>query len=240
MNTLSQSPIPRYIQLATMFRRKIETGQWKFGEQIPTVDVLAAESGVARATLRQALGILEQERMIERLRAKGTFVRWQPKDQMWLTMETNFAGLLRARDGAEIEILSDISDQIPASFPHVVGEPAAGYRHLRRRHSRDGEAFLLAEVFIDERLRGRISEDDIRSKTALKLVADVPGVEITDARQTLTIGSADIETAEYLGLPLNAPVAFVQRTAVDRDGYVVLVADGIYRGDLVRLDMKLR
>lgn len=240
MNTLNQSPIPRYIQLATMFRRKIETGQWKSGEQIPTVDTLAAETGVARATLRQALGILEQEQMIERLRAKGTFVRWQPKDQMWLTMETNFAGLLRARDGATIEVLSDSAEQMPARFPHAIGEPAAGYRQLRRRHSRDGEAFLLAEVFIDERLRGRISEEDIRSKTALKLVADVPGIEITDARQTLTIGGADIETARQLGLPLNAPVAFVSRTAVDRDGFVVLVADGIYRGDLVRLDMKLR
>ena len=90
MNTLSQSPIPRYIQLATMFRRRIETGQWKVGEQIPTVDTLAVEMGVARATLRQALGLLEQEQMIERLRAKGTFVRSQPKEQIWLTMETIF------------------------------------------------------------------------------------------------------------------------------------------------------
>lgn len=240
MSTLSQSPVPRYIQLATVFRRRIETGQWKVGEQIPTVDVLAAETGVARATLRQALGILEQEQLIERMRAKGTFVKSKPRDQLWLAMETNFAGLLRARDGAKIEILSDEPGQTPPSFPHQIGEPAASYRHLRRRHLRDGQAFLLADVYIDERLMGRISEADIRSKTALKLVADVPGVDITDAQQTLTIGGADFETAEYLGLPLNAPVALVQRTAVDRDGFIVLVADGIYRGDLVRLDIKLR
>jgi len=240
MDRLSQSPIPRYIQLATMFRRRIETGQWKVGEQIPTVDVLAAETGVARATLRQALGMLEQEQMIERLRAKGTFVRRRPRDQMWLTMETNFAGLLRAREGATIAILSDQSGQMPVRFPHSIGTPAASYRRLRRLHSRDGAAFLLADVYVDERLMDRVTENDIKTKTALKLVADLPGMEITDAQQTLTIGSADIETAERLQLPLNAPVAYVQRSAVDRDGFVVLVADGIYRGDLVRLDMKLR
>jgi len=37
-----------------------------------------------------------------------------------------------------------------------------------------------------------------------------------------------------------APVAFIQRTAVDGEGYIVLIADGIYRGDLVRVDIKLR
>ncbi|MBR1147283.1 GntR family transcriptional regulator [Bradyrhizobium sp. AUGA SZCCT0431] len=240
MSTLSQSAVPRYIQLATLFRRNIETGRWKVGEQIPTVDELASEVGVARATLRQALGILESEQLIERFRAKGTFVRRQPKDHLWCTMETNFAGLLRAREGATIEVLSAADGQLPMIVPHGIGELAPSYKRLQRRHSRDGEAFLLADVFIDERLVPRIPPEAFTSKTALKLVADVPGLVIKDAQQTLTIGGADLETAELLGVPLNAPVAFVQRTAVDEEGYIVLIADGIYRGDLVRVDIKLR
>ena len=65
-------------------------------------------------------------------------------------------------------------------------------------------------------------------------------MKISDARQTLTIGTADIEVAAALQLPLNAPVAYVHRAAVDARGVLVLVADGIYRGDVVRLDIKLR
>src|SRR3546814_11991560 len=68
----------------------------------------------------------------------------------------------------------------------------------------------------------------------------MPGLEIADARQTLTIGTADMETARALSMPLNAPVAFVHRRACDRDGVALLIADGIYRGDVVRLDVKLR
>uniref|UniRef100_UPI0013D7DADF UTRA domain-containing protein n=1 Tax=Acinetobacter nosocomialis TaxID=106654 RepID=UPI0013D7DADF len=68
----------------------------------------------------------------------------------------------------------------------------------------------------------------------------VPGLEIRDARQTLTIGTADVETAEALSLSLNAPVALVHRRAVDADGVCVLVAEGVYRGDVVRFDIKLR
>jgi GntR family transcriptional regulator len=35
---LSRSAVSRYIQLATLFRRRIEQGVWKIGTQIPTVD----------------------------------------------------------------------------------------------------------------------------------------------------------------------------------------------------------
>ena len=43
----SQGGISRYSQLGTLFRRKVETGEWPLGEQIPTVDRLAEEYGVA-------------------------------------------------------------------------------------------------------------------------------------------------------------------------------------------------
>jgi GntR family transcriptional regulator len=41
-------------------------------------------------------------------------------------------------------------------------------------------------------------------------------------------------------LQLNAPVAYVHRVAADARGTRILVADGIYRGDVVRLDVKLK
>lgn len=237
---LSRSAVSRYIQLATLFRRRIEAGLWGLGQQIPTVDDLAGECGVARATIRQALGILQHEGLIERFRAKGSFVVRRPQDQLWCEVETDWSGLLRSREGAEIEVLSNEAGQMPRAFPHTIGEPAPSYRHLRRRHRRDGEAFLIADVYLDERVCALIPEEAFSTKTALKLVVDVPGLDIVDARQTLTIGSADIETARHLDIALNAPVAFVHRSAVDRDGCLVLVGEGIYRGDVVRLDIKLR
>jgi GntR family transcriptional regulator len=49
-----------------------------------------------------------------------------------------------------------------------------------------------------------------------------------------------METAEHLRIPLNAPIACVHRSVVDRDGSLVFVGEGIYRGDQVRIDMKLK
>jgi GntR family transcriptional regulator len=235
----SRSAISRYIQLATLFRRRIESGQWQVGSQIPTVEELAAECGVARATIRQALDILEEEMLIERYRAKGTFVRRRPQEELF-PIGTDWSGLLRPTTNARIEVMSDRADVKLENVLYQIGELAPAYRHLHRRHWREDVAFLLTDVYVDERLRDRITQEDIETKTALRLINDVPGVEIVEARQTLTIGTADLETAESLSMPLNAPVAYVHRRAVDSHGTAVLVALGIYRGEVIRFDVKLR
>lgn len=236
----SRSAVARYLQLASLFRSRIASGQWAIGQQIPTVDDLAAECGVARATIRQALDLIEGEGLIARHRAKGTFVLKRPQEQIWCEVATDWSGLLLSREGAVIELLSDKRGVQPTHIPHPIGEIAPAYRHLKRLHSRHDAPFLITELFIDERLSGRISKAALESKTALRLLADIPGLQIKDAQQTLTVGTADMETADRLKLPLNAPVVSVHRSVVDQAGGLVFVGEGLYRGDVVRIDMKLR
>jgi GntR family transcriptional regulator len=237
---LDRSAVSRYLQLASLFRRRIEAGDWPIGRQTPTVDELTAECGVARATVRRALDMLEDEGLIDRYRAKGTFVRQKPKQQLWCEVATDWSGLLAARDEAVIEVLADERGFQPPSVPHPIGAMAPSYRRLTRRHARHGVPFLLAHLFIDERLSKRISKKDLQSKTALKLMADISGLKIKDARQTLTISSADVETSELLDMPLNAPIGVVYRSVVDRSGFLVFIGEGLYRGDMIRVDMKLK
>jgi GntR family transcriptional regulator len=237
---LNRSAVARYIQLASLFRRRIETGEWPLERQIPTVDQLSREYGVARATIRQALGSLEDEGLIERFRAKGTFVRRKPMPQLWCEVATDWSGLLISRQDAVIEVLSDRHGQQPTVIPHPIGAVAPSYRRLRRRHTRHDVPFLLANLYIDERLSLQLSKKDVQTKTALRLISDIPGLKIKGARQTLTIGSADVETSEHLDVPLNAPIAIVHRSVVDQTGTLVFLGEGLYRGDMVRIDMKLR
>ena len=54
------------------------------------------------------------------------------------------------------------------------------------------------------------------------------------------IGKADIETAALLEIPLGEPMAEVRRILLSQDGTAVYVADVIYRGDHIHLDMDLK
>lgn len=236
---LSRSNVARYLQLATLFRRHIESGHWPAGAQIPTVDELAAQHGVARATIRQALGILEEEALISRFRAKGTFVNAQRPRHLWLDMTTDWRGLLNAREGAVIEILEEDGDidALPHRL-HDVGAPTPRYRRLRRRHAREGQIFLVADLYIDAAFFPLIPREALSSTTAMRLATFFPG-NIGHAHQTIVISAADLEMSALLDLPLNAPVCLVDRSAVDDRGRLILLSKGVYRGDLVRLDMRL-
>ncbi|WP_404713778.1 GntR family transcriptional regulator [Sphingomonas sp. MMS24-J13] len=229
--------ITRYHQLATVFRRHIETGAWEVGSQIPTVVELAQSYNVARETVRQALGMLADDGLIRRHRAKGTFVTATPRDQVWCQLETNFLGLLQAREGAQIELLSE-ERKVAISGTVEFGIADQSYRKLRRRHWRQEQPYMLAEVFVSERWVNAIPRSAFTSKTALKLVDDVSGLTITDVEQIMTIGVADMVASDALRIPLNAPVAYIERYAMDADGVIALLARNIYRGDVVRLNIK--
>jgi GntR family transcriptional regulator len=71
------------------------------------------------------------------------------------------------------------------------------------------------------------------------VLLDLPRVRIAKAHQTLTIGTADVEVAEHLQLPLNAPVAEVRRIFHAPDGSVLYLGEVTYRGDYIRFDMDL-
>jgi GntR family transcriptional regulator len=237
---LDRSAVARYLQLASLFRRRIEAGQWPVGHQIPTVDELAAECGVARATIRQALDQLAGEDLIERYRAKGTFVCNRPAVQSWCEVATDWSGLLLAREAADIKVVSDKHGVQPTHVQHPVGTMAPSYRRIRRLHSRKGVRYYYSDLHIDERLSAKIGRNDLLGKPALRLIADIPGVRIKDARQTVVISTADVETAHRLDIALNAPVAIVYRSVVDGRGCLVFIGEGIYRGDMFRIEMKLK
>lgn len=236
---LKKSNVARYIQLASIFRNRIESGEWDVGEKIPNVDVLAEQCGVSTMTIRQALDMLEVEGLIERFRAKGTFVKEQPNKDLWCEVNTDWTGLLIARKNAVIEILGDERSVQLSKRDRTSGNPAPEYRHLKRRHSRDGVPFLLADVFVDERICPLIPESALTQVTAMRLIADLPGQKIADAHQTVTIGSADLETSIALNISIGDPVAKVQRIAINQVGDLILVANGVYRGDMMKISVKL-
>ncbi len=68
------SPIPQYFQLQTWLIEQIEQGVFKPQDKIPTEEALVRTTGLARATVRQAIQNLVNMGYLERKRRLGTFV----------------------------------------------------------------------------------------------------------------------------------------------------------------------
>ena len=65
---------PLYRQVADRLRQDISTGDYTSGSRLPTEDALCVRFGVSRFPLRQALKILADEGLIERIPGRGTYV----------------------------------------------------------------------------------------------------------------------------------------------------------------------
>ncbi|SDE81722.1 UTRA domain-containing protein [Salipiger thiooxidans] len=120
------------------------------------------------------------------------------------------------------------------------GRAAQSYRRIRRRNWRDGEAFMVSDLYIDERAYAALPPDALAQMTAMRIASELPGRQVADAQQELTVIGADLTVSQELSVRLGEPMARVVRVAVDSDGLRFLVTDGIYRGDAARLRVKLK
>jgi GntR family transcriptional regulator len=233
------SPIPRYVQLADIFRQRIARGRWAEDELLPSIEALMAEFGVARVTVRQAIALLTREALVSPQRGRGTFVTGRGGAKRRLRVETTLADLVEMYRGDRPVLLNIEESTAAPKLTERDGTAAPSYFHMRRVHSRDGERYCVISIYIDERVFRR-SPRRFRSEVVLPILASLPGLKIAQARQTLTIGTADETVAREIGIPLNAPVGEVRRVLCGPDGVVMYLADVTYRGDYIHLDMDLK
>ncbi|MDY0405827.1 GntR family transcriptional regulator [Virgibacillus sp. 179-BFC.A HS] len=67
-----------YLQVIDKIKEDINNGEYAEGEKLPSEFQLSKELGVSRATLREALRVLEEENVIIRRHGVGTFVNPKP------------------------------------------------------------------------------------------------------------------------------------------------------------------
>lgn len=230
--------MPLYAQVASALRGEIEAGEWARGEQLPAIDELAMRFGVARATLRQAIEVIEGEGLVECQHGRGTFVACDPREQRWLRLASDWDSFLAMIEPLEPKILkTEAAERQPPVFEGE-GRPAAAYQHIQRVHYKEGAPFCTLDNYLSADIYLRYRER-LQVELVMPVLAGAQDIEIDRVHQTLTVNGANQSNAELLDLPLGAPVATVRRTIKDKAGTCIFVADLVYRGDVVKLDIDL-
>ena len=239
LRKLKRTAIPLYVELADLLRGRIARGNWPPGHRLPTLEELVAEFGVARVTVRQAMDILSAEGRILRQQGRGTFVTETTGDGRWMRVETTLDALANMYAGTKPRLLTFLDTIAVPPLTAKDGTPAPRYRFMRRVHSRNDVPYALINIYVDARIFARAPKR-FRNETVIPILQSMPGVEIAKAQQTLTISSADVETAELLAVPVNSPVADVRRVFNAPDGTVIYLGEVTYRGDFIHLEMDLK
>ena len=229
---------PLYTQAATLLRHRIASGVWKIDEQLPVIETLMAEFGVARTTIRQALSLLEEEGLIQRSRGRGTFVTGAPAKPSWLTLDTSWTSFMRTLEGNWSKLINVHNEVDFLDLDASLGVAASAYRVISRIHGSGDNAYAAVCIRLDQRCY-RLAPKRFETEFIIPVMESLDEINIASAKQVLTIGVADFETAEVLDIAVNAPVGRLRRVLCDEEGTAIYIGDITYRGDLVRLEMNI-
>jgi GntR family transcriptional regulator len=227
-----------YIQVASVLRTRIQSGQWSAGEKISTLEELEQEFEVARVTVRQAIDILREEGMLQARQGLGTFVSKRNYDRHWVTLATNWNSLIESLQDNVPRRLAIDHDVAPPNLTDGDGNPASSYVKLRSVQYRNEEPYSVVNLHLARELYD-LNPERFKSAAALVTIDAMEEVTPLEAHQTLTIGSAEPEIADLLKISIGAPTVEAHCVVVDDRGIAIYVGDIIYRSESIKLQMNL-
>jgi GntR family transcriptional regulator len=213
---------PAHAQIADRLLEAMARGELATGDRLPPERDLAAQLGVSRMTLRQALGALADRGLLVRAigRRGGTWVA-RPRLERDLGTFSGLSEQLRRQGveaGAVVLSAAEVDDAV----------------EVVRVRLADGEPFALERSrFPSDRFAALLDLD--LTGSLYDLLADRFDAAPVRAVEWIEPVLAGVTDAAALGMRRGAPLLLVQREAYDEDGVVVESARDLFRGDRIRV-----
>jgi GntR family transcriptional regulator len=223
-----------------ILRDRILSNAFQPGARLPTEVDLARFHRVSRVTVRRALAELSREQLIERRRASGTRVIYQPSSKpMTADISNVLAALVEMGERTSSKLLSFTYVPAAGAVAEALGAKATEklQRSVRVR-STSGMPFSYLVAHVPERIGRTYSRKDLADKPLLALL-ERSGVKIDRASQRISAVLATPETAQALKVRVGSPLIELVRVAHDSDGRGVEHLHALYRPDRYTLEMEL-
>jgi GntR family transcriptional regulator len=226
---------PKYAAIAADLEQRIRSGEYQPDQALPSQRELSTRYGVTLMTLRQALGRLEEQGLVEQRHGRGTFVRGI-KAAYSLGSLRSLADDLRAQ-GLDVDtgVLTFERGRLPDEVAQRLGLPAeaAGLRVERVR--RLGTTPAVHQIsWVPEKLAGPVAAADLTAIPLYDALANA-GAVAAGAEERLSPALLDPGLAELLNKPAGWPVFVSERVTFDEAGTPVLLDRATILGEVIEV-----
>jgi len=226
MNTL-----PLYHRIFLSLRDRILQGEYDWQEPMPAEARLAEDFGASRATIRKAMGLLEEEGLIIRSQGARTYARAVGYSNA--TRKQNLSEI--SHDETYRELFYGNIDQhymvvqVGKELSRQFNKQTKLGRVARVREDK-GKPYCYVVTYLPLHIADKIRWDELGATPVLSAAGEA-GFDFVKVDQAITATSADEETAAALDVPIGSALLRISGLFVDEAGESVMRKDGYFHPD---------
>jgi GntR family transcriptional regulator len=227
----SSSYVPLYAQLYEILRRRIEKGEYKNREKIPSETDLMNSFDVSRITALAAIRELIKTGLAYRIKGKGTFVA-QSKIK-GLSSFGSFSADIRQRGMVPSSKVVEFT-KIPADaeLQERLGvEPGELCIKLVRVRFANDEPVAIETAYLPDKLVPGIENEDLNKISLYETLENRFGLYPTLSEGIFEAAPTDRWQAELLNLKPGEPILIVHRVTFDKNYLPLEWVHSYYRAD---------
>ncbi|WP_395710075.1 GntR family transcriptional regulator [Reyranella sp.] len=207
--------VPLYHQIALTLRARAENGA------LATEQQLCAEFGVSRTTVRQALGVLKQDGLLQSRRGVGTRFVGEPAAQR---LVGSIGDPLHAGLGTVEKVVSIARAKPPAEVRAFLDIGGEAVTRLVRVHVLQDAPLSVVVTWMPQRYAPRSLKQSVHEHLWRR-----HGLLQKRSVHRIGVGRADTMVAPLLGVAIAEPVLHVQAKAYLDDGRPIRWTDNYFR-----------
>jgi GntR family transcriptional regulator len=239
---MSDDARPRYAQLSEILRARIAQGLHPVASFLPTESDLCAEFGVSRHTVREALRLLTEARLIQRRQGSGSQVIATQPHEGYVHAMRSLAELFQYAADTQLTLsettIDRPGDDYAADLGALAQEDWLIVRALRREQ--DGLPICTVTIFIN-RIFASIGPDLTGLTGAIYPHIETRfGVEVALVEQDIRVIPTPPEATTALHQKPRSSAVRVTRRYLDDQGRILLASVNLHPADRFFYSMRLR
>ncbi|MDP2823027.1 MAG: GntR family transcriptional regulator [Sulfuritalea sp.] len=213
----SSSPTfsPLYRQIKSLLLQRLESGEWRPGEAIPSESELAIRFNVSQGTVRKAIDEMAAENLLLRRQGKGTFVASHddPRAFFRFLRLVPLAGGIEQAQSVPLECWrAKAGPEVARMLELNIGDPINIVRRLLKF---SGKPVVVDEIYLPGSIFGTVTLDMLRDYqgSLYSFFENRFGVRMIRAEERLRAVPADRASAELLNVAEGSPLLSVERVS---------------------------
>lgn len=221
-----------YVQVIEHIKQDIEAGVFKENEKFPSEFELARTLGVSRATLREALRVLEEEKIIVRKHGVGTFLKARPLFTSGIEELSSVSSMIRSAGMEPGTIFLEVSDALATeeSIEKFDCRKEDTIVTIKRVRTADGEPVVYCVDQVNK--KNLQTEATALMKHSIFDALEKSGeIHITQAIAHIEPVGYDQEASSILRCGVDVPLLVLLQKHYTETGEMVLYSKNYFRAD---------